>query len=511
MFNFLRKKKSEPQKEEAKQPMSLANVLAIINEQERIKNEGEALRRIERYVPPPGVIPEHIGESALAMDSTPYSYLNSANITAYGYGGFPGYPYLSQLAQLPEYRKITGTIAEEMTRKWIELKHVGKDDGDDKADKIRQLDDALKRFRVREKFREAAEHDGYFGRGQIYIDVKTPSGNSAWLVPDELDKKLYISPRKITKGSLNGFRVIEAMWTYPGVYNADNPLSPDFFNLSEWYVMGRTVHASRMLTMISRQVPDILKAAYNFGGLSLSQMAEPYVQNWLRTRDSVSDLVHSFVVYGLKTNMQNALSGIADPNLFMRAELFNKVRDNRGMFLIDKDGEEFFQFVTSLSGVDALQAQAQEQMASVSSIPLVKLLGITPNGLNASSDGEIRVFYDSIHAMQENLFRVPLKTVLDVIQLNEFGEIDPDIDFEFLPLYELTEAEKAEIMKHQSEADKNYAEAGVFDLDAIRSMRQSDKASPYHMMESEYDEEEYENESIEEGFEDQENPSSSQS
>ncbi|MCA7202024.1 DUF1073 domain-containing protein, partial [Escherichia coli] len=145
---------------------------------------------------------------------------------------------------------------------------------------IRQLDEALKRFRVREKFREAAEHDGYFGRGQIYIDVKTPSGNSAWLVPDELDKKLYISPRKITKGSLNGFRVIEAMWTYPGVYNADNPLSPDFFNPSEWYVMGRTVHASRMLTMISRQVPDILKAAYNFGGLSLSQMAEPYVQNW---------------------------------------------------------------------------------------------------------------------------------------------------------------------------------------------------------------------------------------
>ena len=113
--------------------------------------------------------------------------------------------------------------------------------------------------------------------------------------------------------------------------------------------------------------------------------------------------------------------------------------------------------------------------------------------------------------MQENLFRVPLKTVLDVIQLNEFGEIDPDIDFEFLPLYELTEAEKAEIMKLQYEADKNYAEAGVFDLDAIRSMRQSDKASPYHMMESEYDEEEHENESVEEGFEDPENPSSSQS
>jgi hypothetical protein len=51
-----------------------------------------------------------------------------------------------------------------------------------------------------------------------------------------------------------------------------------------------------------------------------------------------------------------------------------------------------------------LQAQAQEQMAAVSSIPLVKLLGIAPTGLNASSDGEIRVFYDYIHALQQSIF-----------------------------------------------------------------------------------------------------------
>jgi hypothetical protein len=72
--------------------------------------------------------------------------------------------------------------------------------------------------------------------------------------------------------------------------------------------------------------------------------------------------------------MQATLSGAADPSLFMRAELFNKIRDNRGMFLTDKDTEKFFQYATSLSGVDALQAQAQEQMASVSSIPWLSCL-----------------------------------------------------------------------------------------------------------------------------------------
>jgi hypothetical protein len=49
--------------------MSLANALAMLNEQERIKSEGEVLRQIERYTPPPGVIPESVGEAALAMDS----------------------------------------------------------------------------------------------------------------------------------------------------------------------------------------------------------------------------------------------------------------------------------------------------------------------------------------------------------------------------------------------------------------------------------------------------------
>ncbi|HDC2634997.1 TPA: DUF1073 domain-containing protein, partial [Salmonella enterica] len=66
MFERWKKKKAEPPKEEAKQPMSLANALAMMNEQERIKSEGEVLRKIERYTPPPGVIPEHIGDAALA-------------------------------------------------------------------------------------------------------------------------------------------------------------------------------------------------------------------------------------------------------------------------------------------------------------------------------------------------------------------------------------------------------------------------------------------------------------
>ncbi|WP_050747573.1 anti-CBASS protein Acb1 family protein [Sodalis glossinidius] len=87
----------------------------------------------------------------------------------------------------------------------------------------------------------------------------------------------------------------------------------------------------------------MLKAAYNFGGLSLTQMAEPYVNNWLRTRDSVGDTLHTFSLSGIKTKLGTALQGKCDPGYVLRAELFNQTRDNRGLLILDKQEEDFFQ------------------------------------------------------------------------------------------------------------------------------------------------------------------------
>jgi hypothetical protein len=91
---------------------------------------------------------------------------------------------------------MVGTIAEEMTRKWIKLKTVG---DEDKSERVKQFYDALDRFHVRDKFREAAEHDGYFGGGQIYIDVTSPKNVSAWTDDTELQSKLFLSDKKIPK------------------------------------------------------------------------------------------------------------------------------------------------------------------------------------------------------------------------------------------------------------------------------------------------------------------------
>lgn len=423
-----------------------------------------------KYVPPvmmPGVLPK---SAKLAMDAS------LSDIYGYANGGgcdvmpFMGYPALSELTQSPEYRMLSEKTAQAMTRKWIKL--TSKGDGD-KSERIKTIEDAMQRFDVRDLFRKASVYDGFFGRCQLFVDVGVNDN------PEELSKPLLRIPEKIKKGSLVRFKLIEPIVTYPGSYNSYDPLSATYFAPETWYVMGRIVHASRLLCFISRPVPDMLKPAYNFGGLSMSQLAKPYVDNWLRTRTSVGKLINNFSTSGIKTNMQNILAGDEGEDVIARGEFFSAMRDNQGLMLLDNDTEEFFQTNTPLTTVDKLQAQSQEHMAAVSSTPLSVLLGITPTGLNASSDGEIRIYYDHVQAMQQILFHDNLKAVIDIIQLSEIGDIDPDIVAEFVPLWQMDTKEMSLVRKADSEAAQLYVEIGAVSAEEVRDKLAADPESGF--------------------------------
>jgi hypothetical protein len=166
-----------------------------------------------------------------------------------------------------------------------------------------------------------------------------------------------------------------------------------------------------LLTFVSREVSDILKPAYAFGGLSLSQMIKADVDNFRRTRQSVSDLIHSFSQFILLTNM-GASQTAEGRKLFDRVDFMIALRDNRNMAIADKETEDIKNVSAPLGTLDALQAQSQEHICASSGLPLIKFTGLTPTGLNASSEGEIRSFYDWIHATQEFYFASPFNALL---------------------------------------------------------------------------------------------------
>jgi len=415
---------------------------------------------------PPNVLPEG---KRLAMDDATTTLNNWSNgITGWGCGlYFPGYQYLAELAQRPEYRSPIETIAEEMTRKWVKLTSTG----GKAADKIQKIEARFKELNVQDLFRRVTELDGYFGMGHLFVKLK---GDNA-----KREDPLIIAPETVRQGTLQGFKTIEPMWTTPVAWNSTDPTEPDFYRPNMWYVLGKPTHATRMLTFVSREVPDLLKPSYNFGGLSLSQMLESYVNDWLRTKKSVADLIRNFSIIALSMDMESALSGGEGSEHFNRLRLFVQDRDNRGVMTLNKDTEELNQIAVPLSSLPELQAQSQEHMSAISHLPLSKAFGITPTGLNASTEDELLMFDDHIHARQEIQYTKPYRAVLELVQLDLFGEVDDRIVYEYEPLRELDGEALGRVRKGDAEMAGVLIQNGVISPEEERARLARDPNSGY--------------------------------
>jgi hypothetical protein len=214
--------------------------------------------------------------------------------------------------------------------------------------------------------------------------------------------------------------------------------------------------------------------------MSLSQLAEPYVNNWLRTRQSVSDLINNFSIVILKTAMDQVLTGGDDgSNLFARIKLFTATRSNKGVMALDKDREELEQIAVPLGGLHELQSQALEQLCVVSREPATVLTGITPSGFGNVAEGEVRIWYDYIHAQQEAHWRGAIDRMFKIIQMSRYGEIDPEITFEFVPLYEMTEEQKSNMRVNDSVRAGNLIDRGIIDPQEERERLARDPESGY--------------------------------
>lgn len=418
--------------------------------------------------PPKGVVPD--GVKPMALDDVGQGMFSGE------YGGFTGaqwlgYPFLSELTQIPEYRLVSETIAKEMTRKWITIKAKG---DADKSEKIKTIEAEFKRHKIQDKFRRLAELDGFFGRGHLFIDTGITE-------PELLKIPMRRRPTLFRKGSLKAFRVVEPIWAYPNRYNATDPLIEDHYRPETWFVMGKEVHRTRFMTLVSREVPDILKPVYSFGGVSMSQMIRQSVDYWASARESVSRLIRSFSTMWLKMDMDSVLNDGGGEQVKARAAIYTHFRDNSGVYMLNRT-EEMGNVSTPLGTLDHLQAQAQEHICSVAGVPLVVLTGISPSGLNATSEGELQVWAQRVHSMQEHLFNEPLKVVLETIQLDQFGMIDDEIIFDFEPLIEASEEEEGKAKKNQAEMDQIYANIGWLGPDEGRQYLADKPDSPYSMI-----------------------------
>lgn len=421
------------------------------------------------YQPPVGVLPPDVKKAPVAMDSC-NSIAPWANTDPMFYGGFIGYPILTMMAQSGDYRNVPETNALEMTREWGAIKVKG--DGDENTSKkIQLLTEEFERLKVRDLVRKHIENEGIFGMSHLFIKIKGQD--------DKTDIPLVLE--NVPRDSLEGFILVEPIHTSPSAFNASDFTSADFYKPISWYILGKNVHQDRLLTLVTRPVNDLLKPNYNFGGVSWIQIMKPYVERFQRDTDSISDLISKFSLTALKTNMETILAGGKEgaSQLMLRTQMLNQFRDNLNTLLMDMEGEELVQINTPLTGLVDLWSKSQELMAMPSHTPLVKLTGITPSGLNASSDGEIRVYNDWIASLQNAFILPQVMQILRIMQMSLFGEVDDNIVFEFASLHQLDDNEKADVNLKKAQTAQILIDSGVISQEDERTRIAQDEDSGY--------------------------------
>lgn len=391
-----------------------------------------------------------------------------------GYTRFIGYPALSNLAQEGLIQAGVETTADEMTRKWLEVKHGGDHSSADPQGKVKAITEDMREFQVQDLFRQAAIKMGYFGGCLVFID--TGKDDAALKLPLVLDERTF------QKDSLRGFRVVEPVCIAPGHYNSTNPLSPNFYKPTSWFIYGKEVHASHFLYFTSEYPPLLLRPSYNFFGIPKAQIALDYVANFTESREAAARLLKKFSLTALKTDMTTVFSGGGTGELDRRMMYFAQTRSNDGVLLIDKEAEDIIKLETPLSGVTDIVRQALELLSAVFRIPSVKLLGISPGGMNATGESDMRSFWDYTAGQQEKQFTKQMETLICLLTLNRYGVIDPALTFDWVELGDEDEEKKATTQRIEAERDAIYLDRGVVSGDEVREKLAADEQSGYSIV-----------------------------
>ena len=134
-------------------------------------------------------------------------------------GGFPGFAYLSPNSSgpnsgkwLPRWRQVD--------QEWLEFTSK-QDDDTDSAEKIKLIEAEFKRLNVRAAIQTGAEHDCYFGRAQIFLEIAGADRSTP----------LSLTPAP-SKGRLYAHCPGRSRVDPPASYNALDPAAPGFYKPS---------------------------------------------------------------------------------------------------------------------------------------------------------------------------------------------------------------------------------------------------------------------------------------
>ena len=359
-------------------------------------------------------------------------------------------------------QNVVGIIPDDMTKEWFHL------NGDLTPAHIKEFDRVHRLTSLRKKVNEGLRWGRLYGGAAGLILIRGQE--------DLLDKPLNLET--VLPGTFAGLYILDR-WCgiTPDGELVSDLCDPDF-GLPAYYTINgegnciaARVHHSRLVRFVGRELPYLERIAEMYWGES--EVEALYSDVVKHDNVSANMAALTFRANTDIIEVQNldqlfsVTSGEMQKRFWNTMQAQSVMKSNFGMQLVNK-GDQMHNTQYTFSGLQEVYDSMCLDLAGASRIPVTKLFGRSPAGMNATGESDLRNYYDYVDTLRESQLRPVLEKLLPVLAMSAWGEIPEGLEITFPPLWTPTAKEVSEIAKAKTETVVAAFQAGLVDQSAAQ-------------------------------------------
>lgn len=355
--------------------------------------------------------------------------------------------------------RICELLPREATRRGFDLRVGGEKNGkqiaEDVMAEVERLD-GLEKFRIGLTWERALGGSALFpvlegAVGELHEDLSDYETGITRIAALHVLEPRELRPASwYTDLSHPKFRQPETYWLWPLAGGA---------NIASGIT--EVIHESRLIIFPGRRVSNQHQAGQRPGwGDSILMLCKQVCEDYGIAWGSVSAILADFAQGVIKFDGLEAIMLAKDPSVELqkRATAMDMLRSAMRSIVIGKN-DEFSRTTTPVSGMEGLIVQMAQRVAAAADMPLTILMGMSPAGMNATGEMDIRAWYDRVAGLQARITH-PVEKLLRLIMLQTEGPTEgqelESYSVEWKPLWQPSEKETAETRKTVAETDAIY-------------------------------------------------------
>lgn len=357
-------------------------------------------------------------------------------------------------------------VAEDMTRAGIDIT------SDIAPDDIDTVQTGFERHGVWQALNDTIKWSRLYGGGLAVILIEGQKLNT----PLRLES--------IGRRQFKGLYSLDRWCVQPAYGKPVSEFGPEMGKPSEYRVTvdapalgGQSVHYSRIIRMDGIPLPYWQRQSEQGWGMSVIERLYDRLLAFDSTTQGAAQLVFKAHLRTMKVEKLReilASGGAVEAALIKQMEMIRRFQSIEGLTLID-GADDFQTHSYTFSGLSDVLLQFAQQLSGALQIPLVRLFGQSPAGLNATGESDIRTYYDLISQQQESKLRAGVEQLVNIIYRSDVGgDVPDDLSFTFNPLWQMSEMDKATIAANITAAVVAAEGSGLVSRPAaLKELRQS--------------------------------------